>query len=190
MDLVEHIVSDPHASKYVLNGFQRLAGDRRGFVVVQALVSRISESLLVELMEDARIMKRAEELHSLVLDELKWVSELPIEVYRFLGGIAGMSGSALRDRCIRVGHVTFAFLQFRIFDMSKSYPFCLAAGAQPEWVQALLRLRDGPEPDEQMTWQLWTLLRGGYPMHRLLKVLQGLQHLEWSTLTSEQLHSG
>ena len=86
-------------------------------------MTRVSESLILELMQDARIMNRVDELRALVLDELDWLCGLPIEVCDHLGGLAGMVGSSLRDRCIRAGHVTFAFLQLRIFDRAREHPF-------------------------------------------------------------------
>lgn len=172
-DLVEYIIADPSSSKYFLNGWKRLVGDRRSFVVVQALVTRVSESFILELMHDARILRRLGELQSIIQEELAWLCDLPLEVYDFLAGLCASSGTALRSTCIRAGHVIAAFLEFRVFERTKEHPFSLVVGGPASWQQTLSDLSSGPEPQEQVAWQMWSLLRAGYPSHRLVKVLKG-----------------
>ena len=46
---------DPASSLFYLNGFTRLTPDRKVFIVQCAVVSRLSESILLELLSDPRV---------------------------------------------------------------------------------------------------------------------------------------
>ncbi|CAK0836513.1 unnamed protein product [Prorocentrum cordatum] len=142
-DLVQYILNDPASSKYFLRGWSRLSGDRLEFVVVQSLVTRVSDGLLLELMKDSRVLLREDELQDVIQDELSWLSSLPLSVYSCFGGLVELSGQALRHRCIRAGLVIKAFVQFRIFDCTKQLPYCMARGDRAELRQNLDMLRAG-----------------------------------------------
>ena len=53
-DLVDFIAQDPGSSLFYLNGFHRLAQDRRSFLVMAAMVSRVSECALQILSDCVR----------------------------------------------------------------------------------------------------------------------------------------
>eukprot|EP00959_Pyramimonas_sp_CCMP1952_P464112 9486058-Pyramimonas_sp.AAC.1 len=188
-DLVDYIVNETKSSKFFLNGWYRL--DRAGleFVVLQAVVVRVSESLLCELQADGRVAKRVDDLLTLLQDEMMWLVHLPLDVYSIIGAVCSMTGDALFDAATRAAHVVVAFCQYRIFDKLREYPFSLALGADDDMMKALSDLKDGPEPFERFANQMWHLLNAGYSVSRLLRVLQGLQNVEWTTVTAEQLHS-
>ena len=175
--LISFIFDDPSSSKFYLNGWRRLVGDRVQFVVTQALVTRVSEGLLLELMEDSRVMLRIDELKEVLRSEISWLCNLPLPVFEMIGAAAEMSGPALRSGCIRAAHVMAAFTSYRIFDRAEEYPFSLAKGDRDALAQRLADLRNGAEPQEQVAQQLWILARRGYPENRLVRVLEGIQQL-------------
>ena len=76
-----------------------------------------------------------------------------------------------------------------MFDRTLEHPFSLAVGSIDKLRQNLVDLKTAPQPKEQVAFQLWTLVRIGYPMHRLVKVLLLIQDLPWTTKIAEQMNA-
>ena len=60
--LLGYILNDTGESQFYLKGWKRLKDDRLAFVVTLALCSRVSDSLQAELIADARVAMRVDEL--------------------------------------------------------------------------------------------------------------------------------
>eukprot|EP00974_Lingulodinium_polyedra_P055619 5350049-Lingulodinium_polyedra.AAC.1 len=100
--LVAQTRADPHASDYHLHGFARLSAEHLEFMVMAALVAYVPDALIVELMEDDRLVRRAEELQQAVRDEVSWLLAVPGSVWCMLASLVGSSasGPALRHRVV------------------------------------------------------------------------------------------
>jgi hypothetical protein len=55
-------------------------------------------------------------------------------------------------------------------------------------MENLTELRDGPEPDDHVGWQLWTLMNMGYSMITLAAAVRLFLEAPWTTLIVEQQH--
>ena len=65
-------MEDETASHFYINGFSRLTPDRLKFLVQAAIVSFVSEAVLLQLMKDARVAQTYEQLfHGMARD---WLS--------------------------------------------------------------------------------------------------------------------
>jgi hypothetical protein len=80
-DMVQFIVNETNSSKFYLNGFSRLVGDRKTFMAQAAFISRVTDGVLAELLEDARVARRHDELWQTLSEDLKWLIELPSFVW-------------------------------------------------------------------------------------------------------------
>ena len=187
--LIDYILTETKSSTYFLGGWRRLVGDRLSFMVCCSLVSRISDSLLVALMEDGRVVRNITQLKEIVHEDVAWLVNLPLNVYAKLGELCKCGAMAFRDMCLKAAHINVAFVHDRVFRHVHEYPFSLAVGGPADFRNSLQNLRTAERPQEQVALQLWQLVRMGYSTNRLVKVLQLIQDLEWSTLAAEQLHA-
>eukprot|EP00974_Lingulodinium_polyedra_P007945 756942-Lingulodinium_polyedra.AAC.1 len=71
-DMVHFIMDDLSASLLYLNGFSRLASDRRLFLTQAAVVSRVSEGVLAELLEEPRVAKSYPVLWHSLASDMHW----------------------------------------------------------------------------------------------------------------------
>ena len=81
--LVAMIKEDPIASKFYLNGFARLMAepDRRVFLAQAAFTSRVTDGVLGELLEDARVGIRHDELLLLMCEDMKRLVDVPLQIW-------------------------------------------------------------------------------------------------------------
>ena len=186
--LVDYILGEKRGSGFHLNGWYRLTGDRVDFVMSCAMVSRVSDAVMAELLTDARLLRKMETLKTLAQEEVCWLMNVPEFVYNLLADHCAVGPSELMQKRLSAAQVNYAFMHDRFFCVTEQYPYRLAVGDDVQLAQNLEALRVAGEPDEQVTWQLWRLLQMGYSRQRLIWVLQLIRDLEWSTLTAEQLH--
>ena len=187
--LLGYILNDTGESQFYLKGWKRLKDDRLAFVVTLALCSRVSDSLQAELITDARVASRFQELVGIMEEEVDWLLSLPWSTMRAVASIGGMTVPELRAKVHKVAHVTVGFIQERVFSQLQQHPFSLAVGDIDQLAANLIDLEAGDEPEEQVAKQLWLLMHMEYPKHRLIGVLLLIHNLQWSTLTAEQLHA-
>ena len=189
-DLVDYILQEKKGSGYYLNGWYRLREDRISFVICCALVSRVSDAVMAELLVDARVLRTIETLKAVAAEEIDWLQNIPQFVYEALAELCPLSPAELRHNVLHAGQINYAFMHERFFAVTEEYPFRLAASNDDAQLAANLEaLRVSAEPDEQATWQLWKLLQMGYSKKKLVGILQLIRDLEWSTLTAEQNHA-
>ena len=188
--LISYILDETDSSHFYLKGWRRLTQERLAFVVTLALCSRVTDSLQAELIVDARVALRFEELAATLEEEVDWLMGIPWFVAASIAPLGGMTVPELRTNLCKVSHVMVGFINERVFQHLQEHPFSLAVGGLERLSENLIDMEAGPEPDEQMAKQLWLLMHMGYPKHRLIGVLLLLQRLEWTTLTAEQLHAG
>lgn len=101
--LVDYIYKDTSASTFFLGGWKRMVDDRLIFLVTCSIVSRVSDAMIVALMNDSRVVLHLDDLRAELLEEMAWVADLPLAVYEMLGGVCGPAGKELRCRCTVCG---------------------------------------------------------------------------------------
>ena len=106
-DLVEFIAKDTGSSLFYLNGFSRLSSERRAFVVTAAMVSRVSEAAMQELLADARVAQTYGALWEALSEDMLWLLTLDDYVWQQLAVVADIPSEELRSNCIAGAHVSF-----------------------------------------------------------------------------------
>ena len=137
-------------------------------------------------MEDSRVALRLPELVQAASDELKWLIDTDISAWTMLAGLIGSTGEQLMDECIRGAHVSYHFLWRRIFQVASDLPWSLVRGDIEANVRRLGALEVCPE--EQMSGQLWQLLKIGHPLAQLVGAVRVLGEAGWTSVPAEQQH--
>jgi hypothetical protein len=113
-------------SKFYLNGYRRLQGDRRHYCAVACFVARVPDAALSVLMEDGRVALRYGDLWQACCEELKWLTELPDAVWHDVAvAIGDCEGRWLRDRALQGAHLAWAFFHHRVLESASGYPWRL-----------------------------------------------------------------
>ena len=126
--LVAFIKLKPNASLYYLNGFDRLEVPHKAFLVHGAIVSRVMESALLELLDDSRVPLIYDKLWEVLAEEMLWVINLGVEFWAELAGVAQEPVEDLRSGVIYQSHVSFHFFWRRVLEPQTDYPRVLCRG--------------------------------------------------------------
>jgi hypothetical protein len=76
--LVQMTRADAHSTDYHLHGFARLCLSLKVYMVIASVASWVPDGLLFEVLEDERLVLRAAELQSVLLDELRCFPKLSV----------------------------------------------------------------------------------------------------------------
>ena len=185
--LIEHIL-DVEPSKYHISGFGRLQMAERRFLVTVAIVSRVPDAALAELMEDARIARRLDEIVAAIDEEMQWIVNLKPFVWDKLGKLVNQLGPELRHHCISKAHIAIGFWRWRVADTALSRPWSLARGNIAQNLDDLGQEELSPS-DHPVVAKLKHLLDIGYPTDELIAGLKLVQEISWSGMISEQQHA-
>ena len=185
-DFVAFIEADSNNSMFYLNGFTRLTGTRKTFLVECAIASRVTEGVLHELTEDPRVCKMYDSLWQTLATEMKWVISLPDGLWHALAVVTEQSANDLKSSCIAAAHTSFHFFWRRVLQPAAQRPWTLARGDMRENLRAL-RVEE-EMPDEPVSGQMWLLMQMGFPSEQLVRTLQLLGEISWSSMVAEQQH--
>ena len=141
--LVNYLVHEVGKGGSYINGWYRLKDDRLSFLVCCALVSRISDALLAEVLAEGRVLRNIETLKGTLSDDMMWLSELPSSIFDRLSELCPLSPVELRSKCMGAGQVNIAFIEDRIFYATQRLPFKLAIGTEADLAGNLERLEGG-----------------------------------------------
>ena len=184
-DLVEFIRGDDSASRYFINGFTRLAGNRKTYMAECAFVSRVGDGVLAELMEDSRVVLQYDTLWQTLSEDMLWLASLPSFIWEEVASVAETTADELRSNCIAGGHISFHFFWRRVLQPAAEMPWSLARGD----IRCNLQLlRQGPMPEEPMSRQMWQLIQMGFSIEQLVSTLELVADIGWTTLPAEQQH--
>eukprot|EP00974_Lingulodinium_polyedra_P018001 1744844-Lingulodinium_polyedra.AAC.1 len=147
-------MEDERPNLWFLMGFQRLQQPGKHFLVQAAMVSRVPEGCLSELMSDPRLAQTYPDLwHSLATD-MAWLIMVQDSVWEALGTVAGIAPAALKDKCIKAGHTAFHFCWRRFLEPASDLPWKLCRG---DLASNIDDLAAGEEPEEPVAHQLWQM---------------------------------
>ena len=183
--LVSFIKADPSASLFYLNGFSRLSGIKKTFLVECAIVSRVSDAALGLLMEDNRVVKQYDALCLALAEEQLWVSKVRPYTWDCLAAVGETEAETLRSECIAAAHTSFHFFWRRVLQPAGELPWSLARG---DLDQNLETLAAAEKPAERIAQQIWLLLKVGYNRVQLRQLLRLLGEVPWTNLIVEQQH--
>ena len=118
--------------------------------------------------------------------EMKWVISLPDGLWHALAVVTEQSANDLKSSCIAAAHTSFHFFWRRVLQPAAQRPWTLARGDIRENLRAL-RVEE-EMPDEPVSGQMWLLMQMGFPSEQLVRTLQLLGEISWSSMVAEQQH--
>ena len=186
---LDHMVSFtlalPQVSGFYLNGFSRLHC-RWKLIVKIALVSLVPDAAHIMLFQDARVALHAPEIKTAMLMQLDRLVNASHSTWCILSTVANVAVATLRHEVITASHCAVAFFEYRVLSVASKLPFSLCRGSV---IDNITQLRDGPKPVEENSGKIWELANRGYPMSEILRVIQLIGDISWSTSIVEQLHA-
>ena len=125
-------------------------------MICAAIVARVPDAAHLELMEDARLLRRMQEMKQAVAEEMQWIASISDFVWSTLGSVfAGMDADHLKSRCIKSAYVAKAMFHKRVFVEASKLPWSLTQG---DIAANLNALAAGPRPAELVAWKIHDLL--------------------------------
>ena len=111
-------MGDPHITRYHLSGYGKADKHARSLLCTAAYSALPSESLLLELFEDDRYLRRSEALWDTVETEVSYLADLPMFVWNRIASIAclEMSGEAFRGQVLHSTHISVGYVWQEIWE--------------------------------------------------------------------------
>eukprot|EP00972_Heterocapsa_arctica_P108642 15998745-Heterocapsa_arctica.AAC.1 len=137
--LVRMIREDKKASDFHIKGFAKFSLELRRFCAVASVVAHVPDAILLELLEDDRVVRRADLLEETLLEELAWVAGMSQSFWLRLASVAGGDcfHKTLRSDCMRASSIAAAYIRKGLFLVARSYPWSIAIGDIEENLVAL-----------------------------------------------------
>ena len=161
--LLEALRQDPAVSDHHLSGFDNLQSDLFHYVVVASLSAHVVDVVLIQLLQDERLLRQLSELEAAQIEEFQWLCNLPYTVFERLALIPPNSPTALslRSSSIWAACIAGAYLKKKSFAAVQQYPWKLASGNVLQNICELQEV-DAAELDP-VSVKIQQLFRLGYP---------------------------
>jgi hypothetical protein len=188
-DLVGRVRADPAISDEKLHGFGKLSAKIRKFACVGVMAASVPEAASEQLLDDCRLVRTISALETEVKMVYEYICNLPLAVWSRMATVVvaeEYAGMALRADALFCAHEARVFLQKRIFDQVRRYPFSLALGDVDDNLNRLMASTD--KVDSGCTEKVRSLLRRGYNRQALIRGIQMFKYIEFSTRAVEQGH--
>jgi hypothetical protein len=184
---VRYTRKDPRASDFYLHGFTHLQPRVLLYCAVGALASPVCDAVLMELLDDDRLAKRAGEIMEIMGNEIQWLAGgINNHTWVRLASVVGACPPArLRHITVVAACTIGAFLHKRLFSAALSLPWRLASG---DILANLDRLASEEQPVEPTAAKIHRLLRLGYNRHALALGVERMADARWTTTVQEQGH--
>ena len=187
LSMIAHLKKEKKASSFYTAGTEKLNSAEWRYISITAFASALPEALVSELLADARLPRRLDQLQAELCNQFSYLEGLEGSVWDLVGTGSGMSGQDLRSEALTASLVAWSFIQFRVFFRASQYPWSLTCGD----VNANLEtLRAMSAPHELVTWKIWSLLQVGFNRPLLAKAVNLLGQCCWTTHLAEKQHAG
>ena len=153
------------------------------------MVARAADSLMVDVLKDDRLVGRTEEVRQSLCGSTGELFALPELVWERLQSLTSLMGSPgeLRQVVCRGQLALCGGVRVRVIDRFESAPFDLATGDVQANLEALVA---GEEPEERVTWNVWTLGREGLmTLPDLGRAVKVIKQLGGTSKVAEQGHT-
>ena len=184
--LVGLVRKDPKASDYYIGGSAGLDGAVLNYAIVASVVTNACDSFLLALLEDDRVARRLSELEGILQEELMWVVSISDGIWGRLAELTtGVSPCELRSWALRAASIIQAFITHKVIRVARGLPWSLVQG---DIVANLQTLAEKEGPLDSTSTKIRSLVRSGYPMHRIVAGVQLLGEVHWTSTSVEQGH--
>ena len=142
--LHEICMGDPNITKYHLSGYSKADKRARSLLCTAAYSALPSESLLLELFEDDRYLRRSEDLWHVVTTEVAYLTDLPMFVWNRITNVAclEMSGEEFRGQVLHSTHISVGYVWQEIWEPLSRLPLSLTQGDAHQKLAELSRVED------------------------------------------------
>jgi hypothetical protein len=184
--MVKKLRADSKTSDWYLKGFSRLSEVTKKFAVVASVAANVCDGVLLELLQDDRVVLKLDVLQRAVTEEVQGIADLSDGIWSRLAAIVpGATSQLMRCWCMESAMTTAAFITRKIFRVANQLPWTLASGDINSNLDSLKREE---EPEEETASKVWQLLQMGYNRASLVEAVELLAHVHWSTGGVEQAH--
>ena len=187
--LVDDTRADQSTSDFYLHGFAECTADVKLYMSVAALVSRVPDTLLNELLEDDRLAPRSAEVEQMVIDEVTWLTVLPDQLWKTLSSLSNAEALDVRNMTIHAAYVALAILRQMVFQPLSGYPWKLCNGDVDQNLDHLAAEEEDLSAQCAVTGNIQCLLRANYNRVLLRQAIGLLAQIPWSTNVQEQGHA-
>lgn len=185
--LVKLTKEDPNVSEVHLAGFARCRFLVKKYACVASVAAFPLEAFLLEVMEDDRLCRNLPALEACVLEELSCLERISNASWdRLAEVVQDCSGSQLQSAALLSAHASVAFLDKRVFQVARGFPWKLTQGDIAANLEALSE--SNAAVADPTTAQIKSLLGLGYNRAALVDAVALLREVPWSTLGVEQAH--
>ena len=136
-----------------------IQGNLAHFVAVAGLSSYLTDSLLLSLLEDDRVMMKVDEFQDIIVSECAWLQGVAPESWSSFSVVAGCSAADLKHDSIYSMMVAAGYFNVKVLVVAQSWPWKLVQG-EPEEASAQLQ-RSDTDPDDHVVRKVLALLRIG-----------------------------
>ena len=87
--------------------------------------------------------------HQLVEEELEFLKHLPLALWNLLGQFVDQAGSPLRGDVLQASHVALAYLDSKVLQVARRFPWCMCSGDLLEnfdWSRSSQTNQKRPQP--------------------------------------------
>eukprot|EP00972_Heterocapsa_arctica_P084416 12434904-Heterocapsa_arctica.AAC.1 len=104
--LIKRVRADPRSSDYHLHGCARMTKGILDLCVVSAFSASVADTLMAEVLEDDRVVRRLEVLKDVVDTELRFLHTIPGAIFDHLASLTSCTAQELRDRVVTASTTT------------------------------------------------------------------------------------
>ncbi len=184
---VQQCLADPSCSSYHLTGYSRASSEVRFLLSISAFSAAPCEYFVLQMLIDDRLLRRAPELHSGVLERLRIIAEMPEEVWSRVASMLDRSMHSFRHAVMLSACIAYGYLVRDVFTHVWTEPLSLTQG-DIEANVAGLAIRMEPIRDERVQ-RMKNLLDAGTAQGALVEGLRLLRDVPGSTALVEEGHA-
>ena len=181
-DLVEFIVHEAGESDYYIKGYLLMTSFHFRLVATSGLSGRVSEVPLAFVLADDRLPFILQDIDYCIIAERLRVQDLDLSVFEFIGEAIDCEGQALADEVHHAVVVQVGYSENRIRPCRKP-PWSLVGG---DVRSKLEEFKHADPPSEDTAFKIWALLQAGVLLELVIRGIDLLGMMPWSTRVVEQ----
>ena len=184
--------NDSSTSMYNLTGFKGADFKVRRFMAVTSLASLPTETILLKIMKDDRVLRQVADFEQTLEDKITYIETLPIYCFERLRRIAGdldndYSVADLKHDTLEAAHISVAYVFVKLLYFVHRLPFKLTQGDIGRNLEELFATAEDQISDH-LSLRIFHLHELGVSFQYLVRCLQLLRDTACTTNMVEQCH--
>lgn len=183
-DFVDFAIARGHGT-YHLTSFGKLDRRMKQFFVQAAIGSYPMDACMDVLFDDDRVPLVLTKLQQEMDEEVESILGMSVDVWQAFGGITGLPALHVRSLVVDVALKSAAYMRHKL-QVAHALPWSALCLPLEEAYEEFAHM---PRPDDELSFNIWSLIRVGTDRQTVLEGISLLQRLSWSTNPTEQGHS-